>query len=110
MESQTSCVFVVYCKIGVLFICSKIYFLLVSEKTVGEVICMDAWQGEGLRKAWAQSPDSEVLKVLEGAELQSFTQKLDPASTCDHTLTGESLISVFFALMTFSVLLTIASC
>ncbi|XP_077076831.1 serine/threonine-protein kinase Nek1 isoform X2 [Siphateles boraxobius] len=61
-----------------------------EEKTVGEVICMDAWQGEGLRKAWAQSPDSEVLKVLEEAELQSFTQKLDPASTCDHTLT-ESL-------------------
>ncbi|XP_051729930.1 serine/threonine-protein kinase Nek1 isoform X2 [Ctenopharyngodon idella] len=61
-----------------------------AEKTAGEVICMDAWQGEGLRKAWAQSPDSEVLKVLEKAELQSFTQKLDPASTCDHTLT-ESL-------------------
>ncbi|XP_009292956.1 serine/threonine-protein kinase Nek1 isoform X9 [Danio rerio] len=61
-----------------------------TEKTVGEVICMDAWQGEGLRKAWGQSPDSEVLKVLEEAELQSFTQRLDPASTCDQTLT-ESL-------------------
>ncbi|KTF89539.1 hypothetical protein cypCar_00014239, partial [Cyprinus carpio] len=61
-----------------------------TEKTAGEVICMDAWQGEGLRKAWGQSPDSEVLKVLEEAELQSFTQKLDPASTSDHTLT-ESL-------------------
>lgn len=61
-----------------------------AEKTAGEVICMDAWQGEGLRKAWAQSPDSEVLKVLEAADLQSFTQKLDPASTCDLTLT-ESL-------------------
>ncbi|XP_016311677.1 serine/threonine-protein kinase Nek1-like isoform X3 [Sinocyclocheilus anshuiensis] len=58
-----------------------------TEKTAGEVICMDAWQGEGLRKAWWQSPDSEVLKVLEAAELQSFTQKLDPVSTCDHTLT-----------------------
>jgi len=66
----------------------KLIFKLVSEKTVGEVICMDAWQGEGLRKAWAQSPDSKVLKALEEAELQSFTQKLDPASTCDHTLTG----------------------
>jgi len=53
----------------------------------------------------AQSPDSKVLKALEEAELQSFTQKLDPASTCDHTLTGESIIGVFFA-----VLLTIASC
>lgn len=85
----------------------NLFFLLVSEKTAGEVICMDAWQGEGLRKAWAQSPDSEVLKVLEEAELQSFTQKLDPASTCDHTLTGESLI--FFACVTCSVLRTIAS-
>ncbi|XP_050995113.1 serine/threonine-protein kinase Nek1 isoform X2 [Labeo rohita] len=61
-----------------------------TEKTAGEVIRMDAWQGEGLRKAWGRSPDSEVLKVLEQAELQSFTQKLDTASTCDHTLT-ESL-------------------
>ncbi|KTF71672.1 hypothetical protein cypCar_00026843, partial [Cyprinus carpio] len=61
-----------------------------TEKTAGEVICMDDWQEEGLRKAWGQSPDSEVLKVLEEAELQPFTQKLDPASTCDHTLT-ESL-------------------
>ncbi|XP_016149767.1 serine/threonine-protein kinase Nek1-like [Sinocyclocheilus grahami] len=61
-----------------------------AEKTAGEVICMDDWQGEGLRKAWGRSPDSEVLKVLEEAELQPFTQKLDPASTCDHTLT-ESL-------------------
>lgn len=61
-----------------------------TEKTAGEVICMDAWQGEGLRKAWGRSPDSEVLKVLEEAELKSFTKKLDPASTCEHTLT-ESL-------------------
>ncbi|KAL1254689.1 hypothetical protein QQF64_016918 [Cirrhinus molitorella] len=61
-----------------------------TEQTAGEVICMDAWQGEGLRKAWGRSPDSEVLKVLEEAELQSFTQKLDPSNTCDHTLT-ESL-------------------
>ncbi len=56
---------------------------------------MDDWQGEELRKAWGRSPDSEVLKVLDEAELQPFSQKLDPASTCDHTLTGESLISVF---------------
>uniref|UniRef100_A0A8C1GR24 non-specific serine/threonine protein kinase n=1 Tax=Cyprinus carpio TaxID=7962 RepID=A0A8C1GR24_CYPCA len=77
------------------------FFLLVSEKTAGEVICMDAWQGEGLRKAWGQSPDSEVLKVLEEAELQSFTQKLDPASTSDHTLTGKFL-SVFLPCDEFS--------
>lgn len=75
-----------------LLLYARICFYLVSEKTAGEVICMDAWQGEGLRKAWGRSPDSEVLKVLEEAELKSFTKKLDPASTCEHTLTGESLI------------------
>lgn len=95
---------------GGLFICSNTFFLkLISEKTAGEVICMDDWQEEGLRKAWGQSPDSEVLKVLEEAELQPFTQKLDPASTCDHTLTGESLIRVFFICVMCSVLLTIVS-
>ncbi|XP_058612415.1 serine/threonine-protein kinase Nek1 isoform X4 [Onychostoma macrolepis] len=61
-----------------------------GQLTAGEVICMGDWQGEELRKAWGRSPDSEVLKVLEEAELQPFTQKLDPASTCDRTLT-ESL-------------------
>lgn len=93
---QNHVISVVCNKTSDLFICSNIYFVnLFLEKTAGEVIRMDAWQGEGLRKAWGRSPDSEVLKVLEQAELQSFTQKLDTASTCDHTLTGESLIKVF---------------
>ncbi|XP_051511648.1 serine/threonine-protein kinase Nek1-like isoform X2 [Myxocyprinus asiaticus] len=64
--------------------------LTTQEHTAGEVIRMDVWQGEGLRKAWGQSPDSDVLKVLEEAEIQSFTQQLAHASTCDNTLT-ESL-------------------
>ncbi|XP_051501463.1 serine/threonine-protein kinase Nek1-like isoform X2 [Myxocyprinus asiaticus] len=62
----------------------------ITEQTAGEVICMDVWQGERLRKAWGQSPDSEVLKVLEEAEIKSFTSQLAHASTCDNTLT-ESL-------------------
>ncbi|XP_051954207.1 serine/threonine-protein kinase Nek1-like isoform X2 [Xyrauchen texanus] len=58
--------------------------------TAGEVIRMDVWEGEGLRKAWGQSPDSDVLKVLEESEIPSFTQQLAHTSTCDNTLT-ESL-------------------
>ncbi|TRZ01695.1 hypothetical protein DNTS_006527 [Danionella cerebrum] len=58
-----------------------------TEKTGGEVICMDLWQGEGLRKAWGQSPDPGVLKALEEAELQPFTHNPDPVSPGDHGCT-----------------------
>lgn len=54
---------------------------------------MDAWQGEGPRKAWGQTPVSEVLKILEEAELQPITQHLDN-STSASSLIGESLIHV----------------
>ncbi|XP_017316624.1 serine/threonine-protein kinase Nek1 isoform X3 [Ictalurus punctatus] len=62
-----------------------------AEQTTGEVIPMEAWQGEGLRKVWGQTPVSEVLKILEQAELQPLTQCLDNSSICDDTHT-ESLI------------------
>ncbi|XP_053501405.1 serine/threonine-protein kinase Nek1 isoform X4 [Ictalurus furcatus] len=61
-----------------------------AEQTTGEVIPMEAWQGEGLRKVWGQTPVSEVLKILEQAELQPLTQCLDNSSICDDTHT-ESL-------------------
>ncbi|XP_034158013.2 serine/threonine-protein kinase Nek1 isoform X1 [Pangasianodon hypophthalmus] len=57
-----------------------------AEQTSGEVIPM----GEGLRKVWGQTPVSEVLKILEEAELQPLTQCLDNSSVCDKTHT-ESL-------------------
>lgn len=60
-----------------------------AEQTTGEVIPMEAWQGEGLRKAWGQTPVSEVLKILQEAELQPLTQCLDNRSICDNTNTGE---------------------
>ncbi|XP_058249336.1 serine/threonine-protein kinase Nek1 isoform X3 [Hemibagrus wyckioides] len=60
-----------------------------AEQTTGEVIPMEAWQGEG-RKVWGQTPVSQVLKILEEAELQPLTQCLDNSSICDHKHT-ESL-------------------
>ncbi|XP_030627992.1 serine/threonine-protein kinase Nek1 [Chanos chanos] len=59
------------------------------EQTAGEVIRMEAWQGQGqgLRRTWGRSPDSEVLKVLEEAELQPLTQHLGNTSICDNTIT-----------------------
>ncbi|XP_057209154.1 serine/threonine-protein kinase Nek1 isoform X2 [Triplophysa rosa] len=61
-----------------------------GQLTVGEVIRMDDLKEEEPRKAWGQSPDAEVLKVLEKAELQSLTQQLGHTSICDNIQT-ESL-------------------
>ncbi|XP_046728889.1 serine/threonine-protein kinase Nek1 isoform X2 [Silurus meridionalis] len=61
-----------------------------AEQTSGEVIAMEAWHGEGLRKVWGKTPVSEVLKVLEEAEIQPLTQCLDSSSIRDNTYT-ESL-------------------
>lgn len=73
---------------------------------------MDELKEEGLRKAWGRSPDSEVLKVLEKAELQSLTQQLDHTSICDNTLNGKSLIRVFFiyVMCPVTIILTVWSC
>ncbi|KAK1805514.1 hypothetical protein P4O66_019812 [Electrophorus voltai] len=62
--------------------------LSTAEQTVGEVIPMEPWKGEGLMKAWGPPPVLEVLKVLgEEVELQPVTQGLSHASICDNTLT-----------------------
>ncbi|XP_060769991.1 serine/threonine-protein kinase Nek1 isoform X1 [Neoarius graeffei] len=55
-----------------------------TEQTGSEVILMEAWQGEGQRKVWGQTPVSEVLKILKEAELQPLTQCLDNSSIYDH--------------------------
>lgn len=75
-----------------------IYYFCAAEQTTGEVIPMEAWQGEGLRKVWGQTPVSEVLKILEQAELQPLTQCLDNSSICDDTHTGEHLICIILNL------------
>lgn len=53
---------------------------------------MEAWQGEGQRKVWGQTPVSEVLKILKEAELQPLTQCLDNSSIYDHMHTGEYFV------------------
>ncbi|CAJ1059944.1 serine/threonine-protein kinase Nek1 isoform X2 [Xyrichtys novacula] len=47
------------------------------EQTAGEVIKMDVLHEEAARKVWGASPDSQVLKVLQEAELQPLTQQLE---------------------------------
>ncbi|XP_072534800.1 serine/threonine-protein kinase Nek1 isoform X3 [Salminus brasiliensis] len=60
--------------------------LTTAERTTGEVISMENWQGEGLRKC-GPTPISEVLKILEEVELQPITQNLDNLNISDNTLT-----------------------
>ncbi|XP_036438240.1 serine/threonine-protein kinase Nek1 isoform X2 [Colossoma macropomum] len=68
--------------------------LATAEQTTGEVIPMEGWQGEGPRKAWGRTPVSEVLKILEEAELQPITQHLDNVSISDNMLTTVSAESL----------------
>ncbi|XP_029905884.1 serine/threonine-protein kinase Nek1 isoform X2 [Myripristis murdjan] len=54
-----------------------------TEQTVGEVIQMGLLQGEAPRKVWGKNPDSQVLRVLQEAELQPLTQLLENVSICE---------------------------
>ncbi|XP_032382146.1 serine/threonine-protein kinase Nek1 isoform X5 [Etheostoma spectabile] len=51
------------------------------EQTVGEVIQMGRLQDEAPRKVWRASPDSQVLRLLQEAELQPLTQQLESVTT-----------------------------
>lgn len=55
----------------------------VSEQTVGEVIQMGRLQEEAPRKVWGVSPNSQVLRVLQEAELQPLTQQLENVTICE---------------------------
>uniref|UniRef100_A0A6Q2ZF82 non-specific serine/threonine protein kinase n=1 Tax=Esox lucius TaxID=8010 RepID=A0A6Q2ZF82_ESOLU len=70
------------------------------EQTVGEVIRMDMLHDDAPRKAWGRSPDSQLLKVLQEAELQPVTQLLGNVSICEEKPTGRGamLTSVFASL------------
>lgn len=72
----------------------RFLFFFAAEQTTGEVIPMDAGQGQAIRKVWGQTPVSEVLKILQEAELQPLTQCLDNSSVCDDTHTSEILSSI----------------
>ncbi|GLD65503.1 serine/threonine-protein kinase Nek1 isoform X4 [Lates japonicus] len=47
------------------------------EQTAGEVLQMGLLHEEPQRKVWGVSPDSQVLRVLQEAELQPLTQQLE---------------------------------
>ncbi|XP_055364123.1 serine/threonine-protein kinase Nek1 isoform X2 [Betta splendens] len=53
------------------------------EKTVGEVIRMGGLQEEASRKAWGETSHSQVLRVLQEAELQPLTQQLENVTICE---------------------------
>ncbi|XP_068599346.1 LOW QUALITY PROTEIN: serine/threonine-protein kinase Nek1 [Brachionichthys hirsutus] len=53
------------------------------EQTAGEVIQMGELPEDAPRKVWAVSPASQVLRALQGAELQTLTQHLKNTSICE---------------------------
>nr|XP_020459159.1 serine/threonine-protein kinase Nek1 isoform X2 [Monopterus albus] len=53
------------------------------EQATGEVIQMGVLQEEAPRKVWGPGPRSQVLRVLQEAELQPLTQQLDSVAICD---------------------------
>lgn len=57
--------------------------LFLSEQTAGVDIQMCSQQEEAPRKVWPVGPDSQVLRVLQEAELQPLTQELGNVSLCD---------------------------
>nr|XP_057929832.1 serine/threonine-protein kinase Nek1 isoform X2 [Doryrhamphus excisus] len=59
-----------------------------TEQTVGEVIQMGVLPEEAQRKVWGPSPDSQVLKVLQEAEVQPLTQLLETVSVCEEAFPG----------------------
>ncbi|XP_029684564.1 serine/threonine-protein kinase Nek1 isoform X2 [Takifugu rubripes] len=58
--------------------------LATVEQTAGAVIQMcRLHEEEAPRKVWPVKPDSQVLRVLQAAELQPLTQELGNVSLCD---------------------------
>ncbi|KAI3368338.1 hypothetical protein L3Q82_008045 [Scortum barcoo] len=53
------------------------------EQTAGEVIQMAGLHDNAPRKVWGVSPDTQVLRVLQEAELQPLTQQLENVTICE---------------------------
>ncbi|KAJ0032191.1 hypothetical protein NQD34_002272 [Periophthalmus magnuspinnatus] len=66
------------------------------DHTVDEVSQLSVLQDEGPRKMWGVNPDTQVLKILQEAELQPLTQKLENASICDGELFISGTVSALF--------------
>ncbi|XP_072294192.1 serine/threonine-protein kinase Nek1 [Eucyclogobius newberryi] len=68
------------------------------DHTVGEVSELSILQDEGPRKVWGVNPDTRLLKLLQEAELQPLTQKLDNASICEEDFNGiDNYIPVIYS-------------
>lgn len=57
---------------------------IITDQTAGEVIQMGELQAEGLRKVWEASPECQVLRALQEAELQPLTQNLETGSSSEN--------------------------
>lgn len=69
-----------------------------SEQTAGAVIQMcRPHEEEAPRKVWPVKPDSQVLRVLQEAELQPLTQELGNVSLCDDDSSSPGSSSALFA-------------
>ncbi|XP_037554272.1 serine/threonine-protein kinase Nek1 [Nematolebias whitei] len=58
------------------------------DQTVGEVIQMGELQAEGPRKMWEASPECQVLRALQEAELQPLTQNLETGSSSENVFSA----------------------
>uniref|UniRef100_A0A8D0AW62 non-specific serine/threonine protein kinase n=1 Tax=Sander lucioperca TaxID=283035 RepID=A0A8D0AW62_SANLU len=66
-----------------------------TKQTVGEVIQMGKLQDEAPRKVWRASPDSQVLRVLQEAELQPLTQQLESVTIWEEEFSITATLFVF---------------
>lgn len=55
----------------------------IPEQTAGEVLQMGGPHEEAPRKVWGMNPDSQVLRVLQEAELQPLTLPMENATICE---------------------------
>lgn len=60
--------------------------LTTIDQTLSEVSQLSVLQDEGPRKVWGTNPDTQVLKILQEAELQPLTQKLGNVSICEEDM------------------------
>lgn len=59
------------------------FWVYIPEQTAGEVLQMGGLHEEAPRKVWGMNPDSQVLRVLQEAELQPLTLPMENATICE---------------------------
>lgn len=76
----------------------SLYTRIITDQTVGEVIQVGALQEEASRKVWGVSPVSQVLKVLQEAELQPLTCQLETVTICEDKFSTSGELNLHFIL------------